>query len=322
MTDIENKYYQAALDDVESQPVTGGLGFKLKVGVGLFAGSCLMLFSFVASISTLSSTSATESTNLIGMSPALRMSPGAAMVPRGMSPQDLSAYGTGLGGLKKYAIHQIADNLRSHQVRDISMKAEKTENQMIKETLAEAKEQAEQMEKEVKLKAEDMAGVTAPMGLFDPLGFSTDVSTGKLLFFREVELKHGRVGMLAALGFLVGENFHPLFGGDIDVPAYVAFQQTPLQKFWPAVLLAISIPEVFSVFSFNSPFGMNIVDQMWTIKSDRVPGDLGFDPLGIKPTDPKKFKDMQTKELNNGRLAMLAAAGMLAQELATGKKLF
>jgi len=31
---------------------------------------------------------------------------------------------------------------------------------------------------------------------------------------------------------------------------------------------------------------------------------------------------MQNKELNNGRLAMLAAAGMIAQELATGKKLF
>ena len=36
-------------------------------------------------------------------------------------------------------------------------------------------------------------------------------------FYREVELKHGRVAMLASLGFLVGEQFHPLFGGDINV---------------------------------------------------------------------------------------------------------
>jgi len=42
----------------------------------------------------------------------------------------------------------------------------------------------------------------------------------------------------------------------------------------------------------------------------------------LKPTDPKELKEMQTKELNNGRLAMLAAAGMIAQELATGQKLF
>ena len=51
-------------------------------------------------------------------------------------------------------------------------------------------------------------------------------------FLREVELKHCRVAMLAALGFLVGENFHPLFGGAIDVPSYIAFQETPLQTFW------------------------------------------------------------------------------------------
>jgi hypothetical protein len=31
---------------------------------------------------------------------------------------------------------------------------------------------------------------------------------------------------------------------------------------------------------------------------------------------------MQNKELNNGRLAMIAAAGMIVQELATGEKLF
>merc|ERR1719359_1631339 len=74
-----------------------------------------------------------------------------------------------------------------------------------------------------------MAGITEPMGFFDPLGFSTDATEGKIRFYREVELKHGRVAMLAALGFLVGENFHPLFGGDIDTPGIYTFQQTPLE---------------------------------------------------------------------------------------------
>merc|ERR1711953_529157 len=100
-------------------------------------------------------------------------------------------------------------------------------------------------------------------------------SEGKIKFYREVELKHGRVAMLAALGFLVGEHFHPLFGGQIDVPSYVAFQQTPLQTFWPLVLIAIAIPEVFSVFTFNAPYGSSPYSLLlgsrlgwWSIRSD------------------------------------------------------
>lgn len=165
---------------------------------------------------------------------------------------------------------------------------------------------------------EEMPGVTAPLGFFDPLGFSKDVSEGRLRFYREVELKHSRVAMLAVLGFVLAEQFHPLFGGKIDSPSYLAFQQTPLQNFWPAVVLAIAIPEVVSVYSFNSPFG----GEPWSIRSDYEPGNLGFDPLILKPIDPKELKDMQNKELNNGRLAMLAAAGMIAQEYTTGAKLF
>jgi hypothetical protein len=174
-------------------------------------------------------------------------------------------------------------------------------------------------------KAKSMAGVSAPLDFFDPLGFCTDCTEGKLCFYREVELKHGRVAMLASLGFIVGEQFHPLFGGNVDLPSYIAFQSTPLQTFWPAVVAAIAIPEVFSVFTFKPPFesedGEKVTNVLWEVKTDRVPGDLGFDPLGLKPTDPAELKEMQTKELNNGRLAMLAAAGMIAQELVDGEKI-
>ena len=168
-----------------------------------------------------------------------------------------------------------------------------------------------------------MPGISGPLGVagltaWDPAGFTTDASEGKIRFYREVELKHGRVAMLAAVGILIAEPFHPLWGGSIDVPAYIAFQETPLQAFWPAVVLAIAIPEIFSVFSFESPFG----GEPWTIRRDHVAGDLGFDPLGLKPEDPLELAAMQTKELNNGRLAMIAVAGMIGQELATGNKLF
>merc|ERR1719160_1496353 len=108
------------------------------------------------------------------------------------------------------------------------------------------------------------------MGFFDPVGWTSEIPAGTLLFYREVELKHGRVGMLAALGILVGENFHPLFGGNIDVPAAFAFQQTPLQTFWPAVVAAIAIPEIFSVKTFESL--SDGLDKTMSMRSDREPG--------------------------------------------------
>lgn len=175
-----------------------------------------------------------------------------------------------------------------------------------------------------KLDVQQMAGITEPLGFWDPLGFSEGKADGRLRFYREVELKHGRVAMLAALGFLVGEQFHPLFGGGIDSPAYRAFQETPLETFWPLVVAAIAIPEIYSVFTFVDPAESKSLakGEQWLIREDHEAGDFGFDPLNLKPEDPAELKEMQTKELNNGRLAMIAAAGMIAQELATGQKLF
>merc|ERR1719335_1385227 len=175
-------------------------------------------------------------------------------------------------------------------------------------------------------KAEDLkAGIFPPLGFFDPLGVSVNKPPGKLLFFREAELKHGRVCMLASLGFIVGEQFHPLFGGNIDVPSYIAFQETPLEKFWYIVSVAIAIPEiVFSIPQFEDPaptlspdtnVGTYKDKDTWTMTvDDRIPGDVGFDPLGLKPTDPAALLDMQNKELAHARLAMISTAGMIAQE--------
>merc|ERR1712087_201496 len=170
----------------------------------------------------------------------------------------------------------------------------------------------------------DLPGITGPLGFFDPLDFCGEASEGKIKFYREVELKHGRVAMLAALGFLVGEQYHPLFGGGIDSPAYRAFQETPLQSFWPLVVAAIAIPEIYSVFTFEDPATSKSLakGEQWLIREDHQPGDFGFDPLNIKPESPEDLKAMQTKELNNGRLAMIGIAGMVAQELASGEKLF
>merc|ERR1711975_83892 len=46
------------------------------------------------------------------------------------------------------------------------------------------------------------AGVTAPFGFFDPLSLCPDTER-EFIKYREAELKHGRVAMLAFAGFFV-----------------------------------------------------------------------------------------------------------------------
>jgi hypothetical protein len=51
------------------------------------------------------------------------------------------------------------------------------------------------------------------LGFFDPLGFSTKdyISDKEVKKWRESEIKHGRLAMLAVVGFLTAEVWHPLY---------------------------------------------------------------------------------------------------------------
>ena len=59
-------------------------------------------------------------------------------------------------------------------------------------------------------------------------------------------------------------------------------------------------------------------DQPGLLCDDYYSGDIGFNPRGIRPEDSEELDLMITRELQNGRLAMLAAAGFLAQETVDG----
>ena len=69
---------------------------------------------------------------------------------------------------------------------------------------------------------------------------------------------------------------------------------------------------------FEKTAGTN-ADTPFQLRNKYFPGDIGFDPLGLKPEDPAKLQELQTKELQHGRLAMLATAGFVAQELVDGQ---
>jgi hypothetical protein len=160
-----------------------------------------------------------------------------------------------------------------------------------------------------------LPGAMSPLGDWDPAGFSSGKSKLDVYRLREAELTHGRVGMLAALGFLVQEKFHPLFNG-IGGPAIDQIPQLP-PALWFLMTLGIGISESLRIQKGWADPNED-PDNFQSLKEGYYPGDIGFDPLGLKPDNPEELRAMQEKELNNGRLGMIAAAGFMAQEAVTG----
>jgi hypothetical protein len=161
---------------------------------------------------------------------------------------------------------------------------------------------------------DELPGALAPLGLFDPLSLS-DTDEATLKRYREAEVTHGRVAMLAVVGVLVGEKVEGssfLFDASVTGPAINHLAQVP-PVFFIALTLAIGAAELKrATIGYVEPD-----KQIFTLREGYSPGDIGFDPLGLK----EKFDmdSIQTKELQNGRLAMLAIAGFVAQELVDGK---
>jgi len=159
-----------------------------------------------------------------------------------------------------------------------------------------------------------LPGNIAPAGDFDPANLLEGTSKEEVYRWREAELAHGRVGMLAAAGFLVQEKFHPLFDG-IGGPAIDMIPRLP-PYLWVFMTIGIGIAETARIQAgWANPYEK--MDNVQRLKPGYYPGDLKFDPLGLKPEDPAEFRIMQEKELSHGRLAMLAAAGFMAQESVT-----
>jgi len=300
MSDLENKYY--GLDATNGQSVTskrwfqGCVAFTVAFTVG-YAATCV------------STSSTVEPINLFG---------------RVASPQiNVQQVLSGLGNSPFKNPALLAIEAINTQGRDVSMKAVEAAVREMPELDQEKVDKARAKVLEV---AKSMPGNMAPTGFWDPVGFSSKCTLGTLLFWREAELKHGRIGMIATLGIVMGEAIAPLFGTAKDVPAVAQLKDTPLEKFWPAIFLAIALPELAKKeysYSKVKKLGWWEIDENDAVEmpADVIPGDYGFDPLGLKPKDAKGFLEMQNKELANGRLAMLAAAGILAQEYSglTGK---
>ena len=99
--------------------------------------------------------------------------------------------------------------------------------------------------KTLKMSAEGLVGSLPPTGYFDPLGLSNNIDEKELKRWRESEIKHGRVAMLASVGILTAEKWNPLFQGKILGAGIYHFQQadTLLPYFWTLILFSIALVE-------------------------------------------------------------------------------
>merc|ERR1719163_1094582 len=152
-------------------------------------------------------------------------------------------------------------------------------------------------------------GGTPEGKVWDPLGLGQDEAA--LYRRRCVEIKHGRVCMVAFLGMAVGPNeliapSHTLLAPSLglyfdDIPGGIAAIDYVPAAGWFQIIAVVGIHE------------LTINKQDYT----KVPGEIPTF-LGFKPEDPVVFKEKQLKELKNGRLAMIAVLGELMAQKVSG----
>ncbi|KAJ8599590.1 hypothetical protein CTAYLR_004704 [Chrysophaeum taylorii] len=167
---------------------------------------------------------------------------------------------------------------------------------------------------------------------FDPLGLANyDLNLGSardkarskvdvVKDYRDAELRHGRLAMLAALAWPIQELASPSLAHDIGSKVLLTADGRS-----PSVLNGGLGAGPIPLVLLGTAAAIAALDlRALKIKQDSgrdwLPGDFGFDPLRIlKGASPLAIKDMQAKEINNGRLAMLAIAAYVIQEFITGE---
>eukprot|EP00930_Biecheleria_cincta_P032005 TRINITY_DN2220_c0_g1_i1.p1 TRINITY_DN2220_c0_g1~~TRINITY_DN2220_c0_g1_i1.p1 ORF type:complete len:333 (+),score=61.61 TRINITY_DN2220_c0_g1_i1:159-1157(+) len=173
---------------------------------------------------------------------------------------------------------------------------------------------------------------------FDPLNLAVspspfwgkDVSTN-YFNYREAEIKHGRLAMLATLGWFTSEELQASLARKLGLPDDLApgelaptlvnggLNKLPIW-FLPAVFLLTAYIE-----NLPNMQGRRVNGLTYKTDVDSVPGDLGFDPLnlssGLKAQMGIEFAYLHNAEIKHGRAAMIAILAFVVQEYITKQPL-
>lgn len=158
----------------------------------------------------------------------------------------------------------------------------------------------------LKMSFENAVGAQPPLGFFDPLGLLKDADEARFQRLRDVEVKHGRISMLAVLGHIVTT-------AGIHLPGEIAF----------------GVPFSSIDNGLAGLFGPHAVPQQGLVQLIIFIGalDLGFtnyakpdvEAFCTKKMDEAgwnedKQNSKRSIELNNGRAAQMGILALMVHE--------
>nr|AJS13473.1 LHCA2 [Erycina pusilla] len=157
---------------------------------------------------------------------------------------------------------------------------------------------------------------------FDPLGLGSDPES--LKWNVQSELVHCRWAMLGAAGIFIPEFLTKI--GILNTPSWYSAGEeeyfTDTTTLFIIELILIGWAEGRRWADIIKPGCVNtdpiFPNNKLTGTDVGYPGGLWFDPLGWGSGSEEKVKELRTKEIKNGRLAMLAVIGAWFQHIYTG----
>merc|ERR1719188_91139 len=161
---------------------------------------------------------------------------------------------------------------------------------------------------------ESELGVQAPLGFWDPVGFTKDGDAAAFARRRATEIKHGRVSMLATMGYITPELVGK-WPGYLSPSQDLSFEDIPnglgaISKVpgagWLQIIAWCLYCEGTGGFGYNEDL------------KKTASGDCGWKPPLLATDDPELKKKRLAAEIANGRLAMAAIIGMFFQDGLTG----
>ncbi|CAK8995085.1 unnamed protein product [Durusdinium trenchii] len=153
-------------------------------------------------------------------------------------------------------------------------------------------------------------GACPPLGYWDPFGMMAFQDEEKFRRNRELELKHGRICMVATIGMIVPDLFGR-FGGDLSPSMGLKFSDIPCT--------------IEAIYKVPAAGWLQVFALAGAIEAKNLafPTNYGYPPFWgqIDKLEPEEKQKKLLAEINNGRLAMVAMAAIVAQNGATGQSL-